>query len=111
MTIAYFALLIPILAIVLGAWKEYYRFQAEQRRLGASSREMEEEIEALREDREALVRRVQNLEAVVTSRLWDAAREGAPPVERARLDLGLDGIDSGTEDTRKVERLAGRLGV
>jgi hypothetical protein len=111
MSIAYFALLIPILAILLGAWKEYYRFQAEQRRLGVSNRQLEGEVDELLKDREALRRRVENLEAIVTSRLWDAAREGAPPVERARLDLGLDGIDEAHDATRKVERLADRLGV
>lgn len=111
MSIAYFALLIPIFAILLGAWKEYYRFQAEQQRLGASNQELEGELDHLRKDREALRRRVENLEAIVTSRLWEAARDGAPPVERAKLDLGLDDVDERLDPATKVERLAEKLGV
>ena len=111
---------IPIVAILAGTFKEWLKFKESQRQLGSSTRELEtlvasmkSEIAAAGEREKALVERIQNLEAIVTSEAWDAVHDpalAAPP--HAEL---LDGIRSHlllTEeepDVMKAERMARRL--
>jgi cell division septum initiation protein DivIVA len=67
--------LIPLAAILVGGLQELLKFKSEQQKLGTSTREAEQELAALRERLESengqLVRRIRNLEAIVTSQTWD----------------------------------------
>ncbi len=70
--------LIPIAAILVGGFQEWLKFREKQANLGDSTRELgqtmsslRESVESLESERDALIRRVQNLEAIVTSQVWD----------------------------------------
>src|SRR5436305_1279028 len=77
--------LIPITAILAGTFKEWVKFKATQRQLGASTDELEREMAAMRQLNEVLQERVQNLEAIVVSQTWDALHDhGLAPAERER---------------------------
>jgi hypothetical protein len=71
--------LIPLAGILLGGVKEWMKFRLEQQQLGASAKELEGEVVALRqelaEQRTALVTRIENLETIVTSRPWQELKE------------------------------------
>lgn len=74
--------LIPILGIVFAGYKEWLKFKTKQQKLGTSTREVEATIRDLRrrlndveEERDALLKRVQNLETIVTSEAWDALQD------------------------------------
>jgi len=68
--------LIPIAGILAGAWSEWLKFKEKQSKLGASAETLEAEFEKmssrLEEQNRALIDRIQNLEAIVTSPDWDA---------------------------------------
>lgn len=75
--------LIPVTAILAGSWKEWMKFKATQRQLGASTDELEREVTAVRRLNETLLERVQNLEAIVVSQTWNALHDhGLAPAER-----------------------------
>jgi predicted nuclease with TOPRIM domain len=80
-----FSFAIPILGIGLAGYQEWLKFRAKQQELGASTQDVEETVQALRdrlqrveEERDALEQRVQNLETIVTSETWDALHDGSP---------------------------------
>lgn len=112
--------LIPVLAILVGAFKEWLDFKAKTQQLGSSTRDLEdtvraqaEAIDAMQEERDDLIRRIQNLEAIVTTEMWDALHDDAlAPAEQdrvladARADLHLPDEPS---DAERAERLARRL--
>jgi hypothetical protein len=108
-------ILIPIVAILAGTFKEWMEFKAKQRELGASTDELDREVAELRKINEALQERVQNLEAIVVSQTWDALHApGLTPVERelkvasaARRELKAP--DSNTANQLRAEQLAQRL--
>ncbi len=112
--------LIPLAAILVGAFKEWLKFQEKQQQIGDSTRLLENAAAGLKDqlaEMEAraasLDRRVRNLEAIVTGEVWDTLHDDAlAPAEkekrlaRARLDL----YDPDEEtDARKLEQLARRL--
>lgn len=73
------AFAIPILGLGLSGYQEWLKFRTRQQELGASTQDVEETVQALRDrldqveqERDALERRVQNLETIVTSETWDA---------------------------------------
>jgi hypothetical protein len=107
-------ILIPIVAILAGTFKEWMQFKAKQRELGASTDELDREVAALRKVNEALQERVQNLEAIVVSQTWDALHApGLTPVERdlkvasaARRELKSDPVAA---NQQRAEQLAQRL--
>jgi hypothetical protein len=77
--------LIPVVAILAGTFKTWVKVKAQQRVLGASNRELEQEVTALQRDRAALLERLENLEAIVVSQTWDALHDPSlPPAERER---------------------------
>ena len=107
--------LIPIAGILAGTFKEWVKFKATQRELGASTHELDREVEELRKINEALQQRVQNLEAIVVSQTWDALHApGLTPVERdlkvasaARRELKAP--DASAANQQRAELLAQRL--
>ncbi len=114
--------LIPITAILVGAFNEWLKFKAKQQQLGTSTDELEStmttlraQLEASEQERAALVRRIQNLETIVTSQLWDAMHDdtpGAPEKERLLAEARLaPEPPEDVADAERVERMARRLKV
>jgi hypothetical protein len=105
--------LIPVVAILAGTFKTWLRIKTQQRVLGASNRELEQEVAALQKDRATLLERLENLEAIVVSQTWDALHDTSlPPPERelkvastVRRELGT----SGPSYQQRAEQLASRL--
>jgi peptidoglycan hydrolase CwlO-like protein len=124
---AFWWILIPLGGIAAGMFKDWLRFREKTRQLGTSTRELERTVAELqrevaqRKSQEAeLTQRIENLEAIATSRLWNALRdEGLPAQEReallarARAEHPLAEIEPPREPSprEKAERLARRLSV
>ncbi|HEY0553414.1 MAG TPA: hypothetical protein VGG20_04055 [Thermoanaerobaculia bacterium] len=108
-----FWVLIPVVAILSGAFKTWLKVKAQQRVLGASNRELESEVAALRQDRDALHQRLENIEAIVVSQTWNVVHDHSlPPEERemrvastVRRELG----PSAPSNQQRAEQLASRL--
>ncbi|NBC17828.1 MAG: hypothetical protein GVY18_10990 [Bacteroidetes bacterium] len=114
--------LIPVLAILVGAFKEWLDFKAKTQQLGSSTRDLEdtvraqaETIDAMQEERDDLIRRIQNLEAIVTTEMWDALHDDALSTAEqdrvltdARAQLHVPDKDE-PSDAERAERLARRL--
>jgi uncharacterized membrane protein len=90
---------IPIIALLMGGWKAYLNFQSEQRHLGSSTDALEQRLSVLHDrldtveaEREALRKRLENLETIVTAEAWDAvqhthAGDDAAPPDAADVDM------------------------
>ncbi|MFQ5569163.1 MAG: hypothetical protein ACE5G0_05785 [Rhodothermales bacterium] len=106
-------ILIPIIAILVGAFKEWLKFKAKQQQLGSSTRELEQIVARQQEALDTAQRRLQNLEAIVTSQVWDVVHDDTvPEPEKERVLAGTRIVlDSPEEpsDTERAARLARRL--
>ncbi len=121
MSIVWIWILIPLAGIAAGMVKDYLKFKEKTGRLGTSTHQLEDEVEALKKERMALIDRVENLEALVTSRLWMAlddedatAEEREAELARARLQMRPkvpEPPDDEPSPQEKAERLARRLTV
>lgn len=114
--------LIPIFGILLAGYKEWLQFKSKQQELGASTQEVEATIRRLRDrlneveqERDALVKRIQNLETIVTSEAWDQLADmddGASAVpdrtDPSELPPSSDRDDSSTT-AEQANTLAQRL--
>ena len=70
------ALLIPIVAILAGTWAKVEKMKAgASRDLNQATGHLEDALADARADRDRLRRRVEALEAIVTSEDWDLERE------------------------------------
>lgn len=117
---AWIWVLIPLAAIMVGAFKEWLKFKEKQDRLGASTGELENtvsaleaELEASEKQRKALERRIQNLETIVTSQAWDALHS-ADRSEQMQIDGGPLSLPENEEegtDEERAARLARRLKI
>jgi hypothetical protein len=107
--------LIPITAILAGVIEQWIKVRATQRQLGASTGELEREVAALKEEREAILDRLQNLEAIVVSQTWDVLHDKVlSPAERdlkvasaARREIAAP--DAEALNRQRAEQLARRL--
>lgn len=112
--------LIPLAAIAVGAFKEWLKFKAKQDRLGTSTAELERVVDGLRQDlkqsedsRRRLVERIQNLETIVTTEMWDVVhgapgqRESRPRPAERKPQLELP--EEEDETTDRVSKIADRL--
>ena len=108
-------ILIPIAGIMAGVMREWIKVNARQRHLGASTSELEKEVAALQKEREAILDRLQNLEAIVVSQTWDAIHEkGLSPAERdlkiaSRAHREIAAPDAEAVNRQRAEHLARRL--
>jgi peptidoglycan hydrolase CwlO-like protein len=98
--------LIPLAAIAVGGFREWKAFAEKNQRQMESLAEYQDQVTSLNE-------RVQNLEALVTSRMWNALDEDDPhareaELTRARLEMGQSREPSAQE---KAARLARKMGV
>ncbi len=105
--------LIPIVAILSGVLKTWVKVKAQQQVLGASNKELEQEVAAMRQERTALQQRIENIEAIVVSQTWNVVHDHSlPPEERemrvastVRRELG----PSAPSNQQRAEQLASRL--
>ncbi len=106
-------ILIPLAAILAGAWSEWLKFKKEQATLGASAESLEasfaELSKKLEAQNESLVKRIQNLEAIVTSADWDqvTAAESTPALPEPEPEILLP--DPEEENREEAERIARRI--
>jgi 3-mercaptopyruvate sulfurtransferase SseA len=111
---------IPIIAILAGAFTEWLKFKEKTQQLGSSTKELEDTvrtqaatIETMQGERDDLIRRIQNLEAIVTTEMWDALHDdGLSAAEKDRVLA--DGraqlpLPEESSDAERAERLARRL--
>jgi septal ring factor EnvC (AmiA/AmiB activator) len=103
--------LIPLAAILVGGFTEWLKFKEKQDKLGASTTEIEDELHALEaelrrrdEQQQALERRIQNLETIVTSETWDALVDG-----EAAPSLSLEPLEREQDLADRTEQIARRL--
>ena len=105
---AYFWIWIPIVAILAGSFKEWLKHKEKLAELRASTGNLEGDVSQLRAERDALVDRIQNLEAIVTHEVWEAAQnELDPAVKAARIDAAL--LEKEPDDAERAQQLASRL--
>ncbi|NBC01231.1 MAG: hypothetical protein GVY15_10290 [Bacteroidetes bacterium] len=78
---SYWWILLIFAGMGYGAFEEWLDFKKEQRKLGASTEAVGDDLEALRnewnQERARLTRRIEHLEAIVTSQTWDALCDDA----------------------------------
>ncbi|GAB5518899.1 MAG: hypothetical protein RhofKO_11500 [Rhodothermales bacterium] len=79
-----------------------------QAQIGAASSELAQTVAAQQKQLAAAERRLQNLEAIVTSQAWDGLQEdGALPHQHGRIDQSL--LDELPPETEQASQLAQRL--
>ena len=107
--------LIPIVAILAGVLRDWVKMRRGQKSLGASTTELEREVAALQRDREVILDRLQNLEAIVVSQTWDAVSDHSlTPPERdlkvaSTVRREIAAPSSETVNQQRAEQLAQRL--
>lgn len=85
--------LIPITAIIVGGVKEYLKFRAEQQSLGTATSELEATVARLENERREMAKRIENLEAIVTSRTWSVLRDGSLPAPERQAVAAATAIE------------------
>jgi hypothetical protein len=105
---AYWWIWIPIAGIFAGSFKDWLKSKERLAELGTSTDGLGESFKALRTENEELVRRLQNLEAIVTHEVWEAANAKQDPMaSAARIDSVL--LSPEPSDADRAAHLAGRL--
>lgn len=107
--------LIPVAGILAGMFEQWLKFRAKQQQLGDSTRVLEKDVTGLKGERDALLERIENLEAIVASQTWDALHDrNLTPPERelrvashARRELGTSPAEAVNQ--QRIEQLARRL--
>lgn len=104
--------LIPIAFILVGAFSEWLKFKGKQAKLGTSTAELEHKLSEQQHALEAAQRRIEHLEAIVTSQMWDTVHdETLPEAERRRAltqaRIHLEPPEP--SDAERVARMARRL--
>lgn len=96
--------LIPLAAILVGAFSEWLKFREKQLQLGNSTSNLEDEFKNLSTENERLEERIRNLEAIVTSQSWDALPALDPRI-------ALDDVDAYVpeSDEERARKLASRV--
>ena len=107
--------LIPVVAILAGVLRDWVRVRAKQKTLGASTSELEREMTALQKEREVILDRLQNLEAIVVSQTWDAVNDRSLTSSERDLKIAstvrreIAPPASETVNQQRAEQLAQRL--
>ena len=113
MSFAFIWVLIPIFGILAGAFKEWLKFRDKQHQLGNSTDNLEKLFAEFRQREEALVERIENLEAIVVSQTWDVVQDKtlAPEDRELRVDsvAHREMPPPPVPDSHKAEVLARRL--
>lgn len=113
--------LIPLAAILAGAFKEWLKFKEKQHQLGNSTASLVQEVAELKAlvegtsaDRTILLNRIQNLETIVTSQVWDVMQDDNTSFEEKKLEVGaikprIELPPREDETTQKAAQLARRF--
>ncbi len=109
---SYWWVLLIFAGMGYGAFEEWLSFRREQEKLGASTAEMSDDISELKqewnEERARLTRRIEHLEAIVTSQTWDEvvepSRDLPPP-----LELEKESQNSELSAEERAQQLAQRI--
>lgn len=115
-------ILIPLLALLVGAFTEWLNFKSKQKELGTSAHELEKTVRTLEQalekseaERRRVVQRLENVEAIVTSEAWDALHGGEDAALSARgtpeplLDKTSEDSTPGASDAARAAQMARRL--
>lgn len=106
-------ILIPIFGIMAGMFSEWLKFRQKQNQLGNSTQNLERLVAELRQRDQALVERIENLEAIVVSQTWDVVQDRTlSPVEKERRLAAVAHREMPpppVPDSHKAEVLARRL--
>ena len=108
---------IPIVAILMGGIQEILKLRSQQQGGGASAKELESTANALEDrlatleaERDDLQQRVENLEAIVTSDVWDDHVEADLALdEGTSVDLESPTASEERADAEATARLARRI--
>ena len=115
MEVTWIWVLIPLAGIMVKGFREWLKFKATHQDLGASTGDLEREVAVLKQERGAILDRLQNLEAIVVSQTWDAVTDRVlPPVERdlriaSTAHREIAASDAETVNRQRAEQLARRL--
>jgi len=102
--------LIPIIAILVGGFKDWLKIRARQQALGASNKELERDLEEIRKERSSLLQRLENLEAIVVSQTWEALHDHSlPPQEKELKVASTVRRELGTAAEPSYQQRAGEL--
>lgn len=113
---AWIWVLIPLAGIAAGMFKEYLKVKSQQRDLGASTKDLEQDVASLQKENAALNERLQNLEAIVVSQTWEVLHDKALPSEDRERRVAtvahreLTPPDRAAADRQRAAQLARRLG-
>lgn len=104
----------PLAGMLFAAFVVWLKFKEKQAQIETSTSEVAQTVAAQQQALEAAQQRIQNLEAIVTSQVWDAVHDaGLPTAEKqralsaARLDLDLPGDEP--SDAERAAQIARRL--
>ena len=86
MDVFVFAAIIVVLVLTYSGYEEWLK-RSEARDYGKKMEDWRAELEAVREERDALRRRIENLEMIVTSPRWEKLTEN--PVLKGSREEGL----------------------
>lgn len=94
--------------LLLPAFAMWIKFREKQAQIDLSTSELGQTVAAQQNALEAAERRMQNLEAIVTSQIWDTLHdEGASEAEKQRaLSEGRLRLDASAEEPSDAEQLA-----
>ena len=109
---AWIWVLIPLAGILMGAFSEWLKFKAKQAKLGTSTAELEHNLSEQQQALETAQRRIENLEAIVTSQMWDAVHDETLPEaekQRALTQARIHLEPPEPSDAERVARMAQRL--
>jgi len=115
-------IIIPVVGILFVAFKEWLNFKGKQLQLGESTEHLEEKVNALVEklktseaEKKALLDRIQNLETIVTSQVWDTLATGDQPeaIKKLEIDAVKPQLELPEEDetAERARNLARRLRI
>ncbi|GAB5537792.1 MAG: hypothetical protein Rubg2KO_40410 [Rubricoccaceae bacterium] len=94
-----------------GIW---FAAKRQENEIGLATSELEQTVSAQQKALEAAQKRIQNLEAIVTSQEWDVIHDGGVPeakTQPARSDarLDLDALEDEPSDTERAAQITRRL--
>ena len=104
--------LVALGGLLVGAFSEWLKFKEKQAKLGTSTAELEHNLSEQQHALEAAQRRIEHLEAIVTSQVWDTVHdETLPEAERQRAltqaRIHLEPPEP--SDAERIARMARRL--
>lgn len=109
----FFVLVIVLSSLAIGGFSVWLEHKQKMAKLGESSKDLEREVATLREHvnelEEKSERRLQNLEAIVTSRKWDPIEPSEAPLREKFLDITDEGETEKPNLEEETARIAGRL--